>query len=136
MADYKMPSAYEPVESSASDNTGGVMADPVQICHECAGSSTSCHEHVQMLRDNVFALRKELQEVKEISDNCCKPALARVNELEADRDRLLEALQLAYEHLSCADCTPDDYEDCSRHPGLHVKANRAVTAALTGKKPC
>ena len=50
--------------------------------------------------------------------------VAKIRELE-------QATQLAYDYLSCADCTSDDSAGCSRHPNLHAKANRAASAALT-----
>ena len=51
--------------------------------------------------------------------------------LRQQEQRMRKALALAYEHLVCADCTPDDYQDCSRHQGLHVQANLAVSKALS-----
>lgn len=46
------------------------------------------------------ALRKELAEAKEISENCCKPAMQKVVELEAERDRLRADLVKYGKHLS------------------------------------
>lgn len=51
--------------------------------------------------------------------------------LEQQLGRLTNAVQLCYDYLCCADCTSDNSAGCSRHPQLQVRANRAVSDALT-----
>lgn len=55
--------------------------------------------------------------------------------LHAQTEALQKVAQLAYDYLSCADCTSEDSVGCERHPGLHARANRAASAVLATLPP-